>query len=148
MAHLNPQEVAAYLNTIRGQPWERKGLHCWRLVVKLQRDLFGRAIPFGERHMVNRTTLSQYMNLDCVEYGWVETDTPVHGAVVRMYRQGSEATELLHAGVVLDLGGPLVVIHTDNPHGVVFDTLAQLTVQRGWVPRFFIPDAGAVAPRE
>lgn len=141
MARLSDQEVGAYLSKLVGTPWDRKGLHCWRIVIKVQQDLFGRALPFAERNMVNRDTLRQYMGRDCTEYGWVETSTPVHGAVARMYRQGGDPKDLEHAGVFLTLSGPPVILHSDNPHGVVLDSLFQLTTQRGWVPRWFIPNA-------
>jgi hypothetical protein len=143
-APLSAQEVGAYLSKLVGTPWERKGLHCWRIVVQVQRDLFGRAIPFGDRNMVNRDTLKGLMGLDCAEYGWREVAAPEHGAVARMYRQGGDPKDLEHAGVYLALpGSPPLVLHTDNPHGVVLDTLAQLTTQRGWVPRWFVPSQGS-----
>lgn len=135
---LNPHELSLYLSKTVGTPWERKGLHCWRIVVKVQRDLYGRAIPFGSRNMVNREALIDLMGQPAEEFGWREVAEPEDGAVTRMYRQGGNPADLEHAGVYLKIG-PGHVLHSDMHHGVVLDTLQQLTHVRGWVPRWFVP---------
>lgn len=136
MTHSN---LGAYLAGLIGQPWERHGLHCWRIVVKVQKDLFGRTVPFGHKNMVRREDRIGLMSLKAEDYGWREVEQPEHGAVVRMYRVGGIPTDLEHAGVYLALEAGRV-LHSDQPHGVVLDTLPQLLNVRGWVPRWFVPD--------
>jgi hypothetical protein len=130
-------ERLAYIQWLIGQPWERHGAHCWRLVDQIQKDLFGRQVPFGPLAVPCRARRREMLAQDPEPYGWQEIAQPVNGAVARMYRVGGNPHDLEHAGVFLDLdrGG---VIHSDQPHGVVFDSLLELTV-RGWVPRFLVP---------
>ncbi len=127
----------AYIQRLIGQPWERHGTHCWRLVAQIQRDLFGREVPFGPPAVPGRAMRREMLGQDPAPYGWVEIDKPEHGAVVRMHRMGGNPKDLEHAGVYLELDGG-IVLHTDRPHGVVPDTLLELA-QRGWVPRFLVP---------
>ena len=128
----------AYIQRLVGQPWQRGGLHCWALVVRVQRDLFGRDLPLMRSVLPKdeeerRALLSQ----DAGEHGWRETKWPEHGCVVRMYRPHEGPANLRHAGVWLDLCGGMV-LHTDDPHGVVLDDMPTLRA-RGWMPRYFIP---------
>lgn len=127
-----------YIQRLIGQPWDRHGLHCWALVAQVQRDLFGREVPLGPDTVPARPKRRELLAVDAASVGWREVSRPVHGAVVRMHRSGGSPQALEHAGVYLALGSG-GVLHTDQPHGVVFDTIIELTI-RGWVPRFFVPN--------
>ena len=134
-------DAAAYVSALSNQPWVQDGLHCWRLVRDVQRDLFGRDLPpvlttapgcglAGARERI------RLFGAHAENAHWREVDGPVHGAIAKLARRGV-AWGPEHAGVWLDLDGG-GVLHTDAPHGVVFDTLPQLAT-RGWVPSWFVP---------
>lgn len=131
----------AFLIATLGLPWQRDGLHCWALTRRVQAEIFGRALPAGLTAVPdNRLALAKLFRagVDHVP-GWQEVSAPQHGAVALMHRQGAPATALIHSGcyLAIDTGG---VLHTDDPHGVVFDDLMSLRA-RNWVPRWFIPKA-------
>ena len=130
-------EHIAYVQRLIGMPWQRRGLHCWALVDMVERDLFGRALPLGPSVCPDRETRRELLAASAEDYGWVEIPQPEHGAVARMHHVGGNPADLEHAGVYFAVRGGHV-LHTDQPHGVVFDNLIELKV-RGWVPRFFVP---------
>lgn len=72
--------------------------------------------------------------------GWRRVDAPANGAVVFMTRAGhGPERSAIHSGVYLALDGG-GVLHTDNPHGVVFDTLPEMRA-RNWAGlSFYIPE--------
>lgn len=132
----------SYVSDLINEPWTRDARHCWRLVCEVQRDLFGRALP-DVLHTAPIGGAGRRVKADL--FGghperalWRET-APINGAVALMRRSAAQEQFFIHAGVFLDLdrGG---VLHTDHPHGVVFDNLIQLKF-RSWVPTFFIPKA-------
>lgn len=132
------ERINLFLRRMVGQPWDRHGLHCWRVVCEAQSEVFGRDLPFCDHHMVVRDKRLALMGMSAENYGWREVAGPVHGAVARMYRTGGIPTDLEHAGVWFAIG-PGFLLHSDEPHGVVLDTMQQLTTVRGWVPRWFVP---------
>jgi len=134
-------DSAPYVSALINQPWARDGRHCWRLVAEVQRDLFGRELPpildagcgGGEGRRYRRGLFT-----DHAERGrWSQIAAPVHGAVALMHRRAAPAGDYEHAGVWLDFDGG-GVLHTDAPHGVVFDSPRDLGA-RGWVPSWFVP---------
>jgi hypothetical protein len=129
-----------YIQRLIGQPWERRGLHCWALVRDVQSNVYGREIPDGPMGVPTRSKRRELLSRDAKPFGWREVTGPQDGAVVRMHHLGGNPNDLEHAGVWIDVDGGRV-LHTDNPHGVVADTLAEIHL-RGWVPRFFVPDTG------
>jgi len=131
-------DLGAYLAAVRGRPWERRGLHCWALVQQVERDLFGREVPLGPAAVPPREERRALFAVDAEAVGWQEVPLPEHGAVVRMYRVGGNPVDLEHAGVYLAVEGGRI-LHTDDPHGVVLDSLIELKKVRGWVPRWFVP---------
>lgn len=133
MERINP-----FLRRMVGQPWDRHGLHCWRVVCEAQAEVFGRVLPFADHHMVVRDKRLAMMNLRAADYGWAEIGGPEHGAVARLHRVGSPRENLEHAGVWFAIG-PGFLLHSDHEHGVVLDTMQQLSTVRGWVPRWFVP---------
>jgi hypothetical protein len=127
----------AYVQSLIGMSWERRGLHCWALVSQVQRDLFGRDLPLGPTACPGREQRRELLAVPAETVGWQEVPEPVHGAIARMHRVGGNPKDLEHAGVYLDVNTG-IVLHTDQPHGVVADSLLELKL-RGWVPRWFVP---------
>jgi hypothetical protein len=127
----------AYVQRLVGMPWHRRGMHCWQLVRMVQHDLFDREVPLGPDACPRREQRRELFAAEAEQYGWGEVPEPVHGAIARMHRIGGNPRDLEHAGVYLDVNTGMV-FHTDQPHGVVLDTLLELRV-RGWVPRWFVP---------
>ncbi|MGX1786833.1 hypothetical protein ACWIGM_08860 [Bosea sp. NPDC055332] len=72
--------------------------------------------------------------------GWQRAESPKHGAVVFMTRAGhGPERSAIHAGVYLALDGG-GILHTDDPHGVVFESFSELKA-RGWAGlSFYLPD--------
>lgn len=126
-----------YIQQLVGMPWERTGMHCWALVVQIQEDLYGRALPLMRESVPEREEHVRLLSQKAERYGWTESANPRHGCVVRMYRHGRDRGDLEHVGVWFDWDGGMVV-HTDHPHGVVLDTMPILSA-RGWNCRYFIP---------
>ena len=138
-----PLSAGAYVSALINEPWARDGRHCWRLVVDVQRDLFGRELPAvldvapataGEARRVNPKLFAEHAE----RARWREVDDPQHGAIVLMHRAGAPRDALIHAGVYLALDGG-GILHCDAPQGVAFDRVQELIEVRRWAPRYFIP---------
>lgn len=134
-------DAAEYVTRLIGQPWQRDGLHCGRLIEMVQRDLFGRSLPgvlAAAPPMTGEGRRERYQiigGLPGLHTDWRRSLRAVHGCVVLMRRRPTLPDE--HIGVWLDLDGG-GTLHTDDPHGVVFDSPARLAV-RGWIPSWYIP---------
>lgn len=131
--------AADFVGTVIGRAYEPAGLHCWELVRTAQALLFGRALPPVLVAPERRRELIGLMGLRHNYPGWREVAEPQHGAVVFMTRNGHNlAQAACHAGtwLALDGGG---VLHTDDPHGVVFDSLAELAARNWGDLGFFVP---------
>lgn len=131
--------VGSYLDALIGQPWKRDGLHCWTLTRKVVWDLFGVVVP-EVLHAPNGRRTKAAMFADAPERAdWIETASPDVWAIALMHRRGAPPELIEHAGVYLDLDGG-GVLHTDESHGVVFDSLFALPRVRTWAaPLFLIP---------
>jgi hypothetical protein len=129
--------TANYLGGLINQPWAQDGRHCWRLVFEIERDLFGRILPTIVDVVPPRSERALIFATHAERRHWV-TSLPRDGAIVLMRREAAQPNNYSHAGVFLELEEGGVVIHTDEPHGVVLDTLPELKL-RGWVPEFFVP---------
>lgn len=128
-----------FVSSMIGRSYESRGLHCWALVRDCQREVFGRALPAVLATPESKRELVRLMGQRHAHADWREADQPEHGAVVFMTRRGhGPSRAACHAGVwlALDGGG---VLHTDAPHGVVFETLPELTARNWADPSFFIP---------
>lgn len=130
------QDAAAYVSARQGRPYTSDE-HCWWLVRETQRDLFGRDLPavlidevLGPRELVRA------FHGHPERQQWQEVSRPQHGGVVLMHKPGAHA-RAIHAGIFLDLDGG-GVFHTDEDHGVTFDTLFDLSV-RNWRCEFYLP---------
>lgn len=160
-----PSDVADFLARLLGQPWDAAGLHCWALVRLAQRELFGRDLPAVletvPKGMAGRLASARQFAAHPERARWRESG-PEHGAIALLRRASAPAEMIVHAGVWLDIDGG-VVLHTDQPHGVVADSVAQLVVLRRWAPPVFLmpvlgsqpavggnarPEAGSVAGRQ
>lgn len=132
-------DAAAFANRVMGQPYEGNGLHCWELTRQCQREVFGRELPAVLAAPDSKRELIRLMRRRHDHAGWREARQPEHGAVVFLTRRGhGPSREAIHAGtwLALDGGG---VLHTDAPHGVVFETLPELSARNWAEPSFFIP---------
>lgn len=132
-------DAAAFVHLVIARPYEATGLHCWELVRLCQEMLFGQVLPPVLVAPERKRELIGLMDLRHSYPGWREVEQPEHGAVVFMTRKGQGAERAAcHAGVYLDLDGG-GVLHTDDPHGVVFETAPELTA-RNWADlSFFVP---------
>ena len=128
-----------FANAMTGLGYQPEGLHCWELVRQCQKLVFDRELPPVLVAPERKRELIELMDLRNSYPGWREVEQPEHGAVVFMTRKGQGAERAAcHAGVYLDLDGG-GVLHTDDPHGVVFETAPELTA-RNWADlSFFVP---------
>jgi hypothetical protein len=128
-----------FLAAVMGRAYERAGLHCWELVRSCQRVVFGRELPPVLVAPERMQELVELMNLRHSYPGWREVDGAAHGAVVFMTRHGHEAAKAAcHSAVYFDLDGGNF-LHTNWGHGVVFESLAELTA-RNWADlSFYLP---------
>lgn len=132
-------DAAAFVDLVIGRPYEAKGLHCWELTRQCQSVLFKRELP---PVLVAPERMRELLGLMQTRHhypGWRESATPAHGAIVFLTRNGHDAARAAcHAGTWLDLdGGGL--LHTDDPHGVVFETLPELKARNWAEPSFHVP---------
>jgi len=135
-------DQVAYVSALIGQPWQADGLHCWALVRQVVGDLFGVDLPAVIEAPEGRRTKAGMFANHPARAGWVEAQPPLPWAVALMHRRGGARDVIEHAGVYLpfDGGG---VLHVDNPHGVVFDTLFDLQRIRCWAtPLMLVPTLG------
>jgi hypothetical protein len=134
-------EIAAYVAERLGQPWSPTGLHCWGLAQQTISELFGYDLPVVCAAPRCRRTKAALINGHDEMARWKEVCDPPFWAVALMHRRGSPADLLEHVGVYLKLDGG-AVFHTDEPHGVVLDSIWELPRIRTWAaPRLFIPQA-------
>ena len=132
--------VSAFAASYIGRPYEKTGLHCWELVRRCQAEIFSRELPAVIEHPGTKIGVAKLMARRDDHPGWHRSEIPIHGAVVFMTRAGhGPERAAVHSGVYLAIDGG-GVLHTDDPHGVVFESLTELRA-RGWAyPTFYIPD--------
>ena len=123
----------AYVSGLIGKPWEATGLHCWALTRQVVLDLFGVDLPAVLEAPSGRRTKAGMFADHPARSGWIEARAPLPWAVALMHRRQASRELIEHAGVYLpfDGGG---VLHVDDPHGVVFDSLYELPRARVWAP--------------
>lgn len=138
-------EPAAFVDLTIGRQYEPSGLHCWELARACQAKVFGRALPPVLVAPERRRELVEMMGLRHVHTGWREVPAPAHGAVVFMTRNGHDISlAACHAGIFLDLDGG-GVLHTDDPHGVVFDAIPVLAARNWGDLSFYLPSPDQTA---
>lgn len=129
-------DPAGYVSARQGRPYTVDE-HCWWLVREAQRDLFQRDVPpvlIGDS--LNARELVRAFHGHEERRNWREVTAPAHGAIVLMHKPGVHA-RAIHAGIYLDLDGG-GIFHTDEEHGVTFDSLFDLSV-RNWRCEFYLP---------
>jgi hypothetical protein len=131
---------AAFVASYIGHPYKKTGLHCWELTRRCQADVFGRELPAVLAVPDTPAGIARLMARRDKHPGWHRIDRPKHGSVVFMTRAGhGPERAAIHAGVFLALDGG-GILHTDNPHGVVFESISELKA-RGWAGfSYHLPD--------
>ena len=130
----------AFITAYIGKPYSYTDLHCWELVRRAQYEIFGRTLPAVIEHPRSKVGIAKLMQRRDRHKGWHRVEAPANGAVVFMTRHGhGPERAAIHSGVYLavDAGG---ILHTDDPHGVVFESLIELRARNWVVSGFYIPD--------
>ncbi len=126
---------ADYVNNILGMAYDAIEFNCWQCVQKIQADLFGRILPSVVLDITDRrAVLHAFETHEPEAHGWIESPTPVNGAVVMMAKR----TLTAHAGVFLSLDEGIIV-HCDQPHGVAVERPLELQVRCWGRLQYFIP---------
>jgi hypothetical protein len=116
----------------RGHPYSREEHHCWWLTRLCQREVFGRDVPeCPPGALADRRSRLAALHGHPEFQNWVVQPGPVHGAVALM-----ERGILFHAGVYLDAFG---ILHTNEPHGIVFDSPLELAAVQRWRIAYYLP---------
>jgi hypothetical protein len=132
------RDPSAYVADLIGRPWDARGLHCWALVERTVRDLWGVELPAVLEAPGRRAKAALFAGHPA-RAGWREARPPLPWAVALMHRRGGPPELIEHAGVYLPLDGG-VVLHVDHPHGVVVDSLFALPRVRVWAaPVLMVP---------
>lgn len=132
-------DAVTFVSAHLGRAYEPAGLHCWELTRLCQRELFGRELPAVLAVPDSRAQLLRLMAERDADRGWMQIERPMHGAVVFLARQGhGVGRAACHAGTWLGLDGG-GVLHTDEPHGVAFESLLQLAARNWAAPAFYVP---------
>lgn len=128
-------ETLAYLNGLGSRPWSREN-HCLAVVREIRRTLFGRDdVPLIAGDLIAHPEQRQEaFATHPARADWIEVTEPQHGDVAIMTKPHD-----LHAGIYLTTGGRGLVWHSDIAHGLVADTVLQVTQLRRWTLRFFRP---------
>lgn len=116
---------AAFIAGLIGTPYDKMEHHCWWLVGLVERELAGISLPVAA--YAGRHERARILAAHPERTRWRQVPRPADLDVVLMARAPGQD---IHAGVYLaDRRG---VIHTDDPHGVVVDTMLELEQSRRW----------------
>lgn len=131
--------ASAFVNRMIGRSYEQAGLHCWALTRMCQAEVFGRDLPAVLVAPGSKRELIRLMGQRHEFAGWREVVRPEHGAIVFLTRRGhGPSRAACHAGTWLAIDGG-ALLHTDDPHGVAFETLTELTARNWADPSFYVP---------
>jgi len=138
-------EFLREINSLINQPWAPEHQHCWsitkRVVTLLGYDLppIIDVAPMG-RKQAREIRIGLFRDHpERANWCFLE-GSPDLWAVALMHHVNRPPTEIEHAGVFLNLDGGRI-LHSDVAHGVVFDTLIELTAIRRWQPIYLVPKA-------
>ena len=128
----------AIIAGLLGTPYDKVERHCWWLATLVERDVFGRDLPAGPGADPGRHERSRLLANHPARQEWQAHPAPNDGDLVLMGRvEGKD----IHCGVYLaDHRG---IIHTDEPHGVVIDTVLDLQQVRRWRVSYYRPSISA-----
>lgn len=133
-------KASAFASAYIGRPYDPVGLHCWELVRRAQEDIFNRKLPLVMEHPGTKLAVARLMARRDKHPGWRRFDAPQHGAVVFMTRAGhGPERAAIHSGVYLAMDGG-GILHTDEPHGVAFESLAELRARNWSGLAFYTPE--------
>lgn len=128
----------AFVTAYIGRAYEKTGLHCWELTRRCQ-AIFGRDLPIVLSVPETKRELIALMAERDEVNDWRQVAGPEHGAVCFMTRRGhGPSRAAIHCGTYLGLDGG-GVLHTDEEHGVVFDSLLELSARNWAPPSFYLP---------
>ncbi len=126
-----PIDIVDFCDLVIGLPYDPVKLNCWTIVSRCQKQVFDRDLPPVIIRPDNMKELVGLMELRKTYQGWQEVPEPQHGAVVFMTKNGHDVSNAAcHVGVWLDFEGG-GVLHSDEPHGVVFESVTALKT-RNW----------------
>ena len=128
------------IGALVNQPWARDGRHCWKLcreVVGLLGVELPPVIDMAPPGKEGRLIKAQLFNDHPERAKWVTVERPETWAVALMHRTFRHPDMIEHSGVYFAIDGGRV-LHTSDPHGVVWDSLPEL-LMRNWRPVFVVP---------
>lgn len=126
----------SFLAGLRRRPYDGVSFNCWHVASLIQRELFGRALPFFPvwEELSLRERIEAFASHP-ERRAWREIPSPIDGAFVLMGRaRGREH----HCGVWLAEGGGRIW-HGDAPHGVIDDFPLELAQSRRWRLSYHAP---------
>ena len=126
---------AEFIESVYGAKWSTTD-HCWDLVLRGQREIFGIEVPsvlIADK--LEARALVRMFNLHPERKRWIRVNLPENGAVVLMSRAGPHG-RAIHAGIYFDLDGG-GILHVDEPHGAVFEDALAIQL-RGWVCDYYV----------
>lgn len=133
-------KASSYIAGLMEIPWDPVQMNCWIFTRKVVLELFGEVLPFSDVAPSRRREKAHAFAIHPERARWWPT-TPgeVDWAVALMHRRGSPDDFIEHAGVYLNVDGG-GVLHMDDQHGVVFDSLFELPRIRTWAePLLLVP---------
>lgn len=121
---------------MRGRAYDRADLNCWQLASLTQWTLFGRVLPAADPSLVDDVReRARVLATHPERARWREVESPTDGALVLM---GKVVGREDHCGTWLANEGGLI-LHTDEPHGVVLDPPLEIVQARRWRLTYLIP---------
>lgn len=140
MSYEIPTEAVRVINGLINQPWVRDGRNCWRVTREVVAALGYKLPPVLEvapGGKEGRSIKSDLFNTHPERGNWQEVTSTDTWALVLMHRPFRPAVVLEHSGIYFATNGGRI-LHSCDPHGVVFDTMSELKL-RNWVPIFLVP---------
>lgn len=139
-AYTVPAHVATRINQLVNIPWTRDGGNCWRLAREII-ALLGYDLPpvldVAPEGREGRELKRSLFNTHPERAHWHEVISSKSWALALMRRDFRRPDDIEHAGVYFAVAGGHV-FHTCEPHGAVWDSLAELYARK-WVPIFLVP---------
>jgi hypothetical protein len=127
---MEDKDLAEYLSSHVGTQYSLKDANCWHLATKILRECYGTELPqFSRRDALSRTSRVKAANCFAGWANWQEVKGPIDGALTLLGRLGCDLD--IHVGVWIERKDFRGCLHTNDPHGVVFDDPFRVA-QRGY----------------